>query len=212
VSGPLTAPVRPRQASPQPSGPHSIPPDLWQSPPPPWAPGQPRAQGGREAFSGSIPPRFRLNSPTGRACSHHTKKQIPMAVTSCSSRSAKAGCGVVYVAEQEEPVRRRVALKVIKLGMDTKAGHRPVRGRAPGPGPDGSSEHRQGARRRARPRSGRPLLRHGTGPGIRITDYCDQNNLPTRSGSICSFRSVTPSSTPTRRASSTGTSSRRTSW
>src|SRR5436190_11211473 len=30
------------------------------------------------------------------------------------------GCGVVYMAEQEEPVRRRVALKVIKLGMDTK--------------------------------------------------------------------------------------------
>src|SRR5438093_2797381 len=32
----------------------------------------------------------------------------------------EGGCGVVYVAEQEEPVRRRVALKVIKLGMDTK--------------------------------------------------------------------------------------------
>src|SRR6266404_4049645 len=30
------------------------------------------------------------------------------------------GCGVVYMAEQEEPVRRRVALKVIKLGMDTR--------------------------------------------------------------------------------------------
>src|SRR5437667_218946 len=30
------------------------------------------------------------------------------------------GCGVVYMAEQEEPVRRKVALKVIKLGMDTK--------------------------------------------------------------------------------------------
>jgi hypothetical protein len=27
----------------------------------------------------------------------------------------------VYVAEQTEPMRRRVALKVIKLGMDTKA-------------------------------------------------------------------------------------------
>ena len=27
---------------------------------------------------------------------------------------------MVYMAEQEEPVRRRVALKVIKLGMDTK--------------------------------------------------------------------------------------------
>jgi hypothetical protein len=31
----------------------------------------------------------------------------------------EGGCGVVYMAEQQEPVRRRVALKVIKLGMDT---------------------------------------------------------------------------------------------
>src|SRR4051794_7318158 len=32
----------------------------------------------------------------------------------------EGGCGAVYVAEQTEPVRRRVALKVIKLGMDTR--------------------------------------------------------------------------------------------
>ena len=32
----------------------------------------------------------------------------------------EGGCGVVYMAEQDQPVRRRVALKVIKLGMDTK--------------------------------------------------------------------------------------------
>ena len=32
----------------------------------------------------------------------------------------EGGCGVVYMADQEEPVRRRVALKIIKLGMDTK--------------------------------------------------------------------------------------------
>ena len=32
----------------------------------------------------------------------------------------EGGCGVVYMAEQEEPVRHRVALNVIKLGMDTK--------------------------------------------------------------------------------------------
>src|SRR6516162_4276753 len=32
----------------------------------------------------------------------------------------QGGCGVVFIAEQEEPVRRRVALKVIKLGMDTR--------------------------------------------------------------------------------------------
>jgi serine/threonine protein kinase len=32
----------------------------------------------------------------------------------------EGGFGVVYVAEQKEPVKRRVALKIIKLGMDTK--------------------------------------------------------------------------------------------
>ena len=31
-----------------------------------------------------------------------------------------AGCGVVYRAEQTEPVRRMVALKIIRLGMDTE--------------------------------------------------------------------------------------------
>jgi serine/threonine protein kinase/WD40 repeat protein len=36
-------------------------------------------------------------------------------------RIGEGGCGVVYMAEQEEPVRRRVALKIIKLGMDTRA-------------------------------------------------------------------------------------------
>src|SRR5690242_15989975 len=33
----------------------------------------------------------------------------------------EGGCGVVYMAEQEKPVRRRVALKIIKLGMDTRS-------------------------------------------------------------------------------------------
>ena len=33
----------------------------------------------------------------------------------------EGGCGIVYMAEQTEPVRRRVALKVIKLGMDTRS-------------------------------------------------------------------------------------------
>lgn len=32
----------------------------------------------------------------------------------------EGGCGVVYHAQQEEPFRREVALKVIKLGMDTR--------------------------------------------------------------------------------------------
>jgi serine/threonine protein kinase len=33
----------------------------------------------------------------------------------------EGGMGVVYMAEQEQPVRRKVALKIIKLGMDTRA-------------------------------------------------------------------------------------------
>jgi serine/threonine protein kinase len=32
----------------------------------------------------------------------------------------EGGFGTVWVADQEKPVRRRVALKIIKLGMDTK--------------------------------------------------------------------------------------------
>src|ERR1700677_3337115 len=31
----------------------------------------------------------------------------------------EGGMGTVYLAEQREPIRRRVALKVVKLGMDT---------------------------------------------------------------------------------------------
>lgn len=33
----------------------------------------------------------------------------------------EGGCGTVYLAEQKMPVQRKVALKVIKLGMDTRA-------------------------------------------------------------------------------------------
>ena len=32
----------------------------------------------------------------------------------------EGGMGVVYLAEQSTPIRRRVALKLIKLGMDTQ--------------------------------------------------------------------------------------------
>src|SRR5579864_1036021 len=32
----------------------------------------------------------------------------------------EGGMGTVYLAEQREPIRRQVALKVVKLGMDTR--------------------------------------------------------------------------------------------
>src|SRR5215472_7659899 len=35
-------------------------------------------------------------------------------------RIGEGGFGVVYLAEQEVPLRRQVALKIVKLGMDTK--------------------------------------------------------------------------------------------
>jgi len=32
----------------------------------------------------------------------------------------ESGMAVVYMADQEQPIRRKVALKIIKLGMDTR--------------------------------------------------------------------------------------------
>src|SRR5881396_1312189 len=90
----------------------------------------------------------------------------------------EGGCGVVYVAEQEEPVRRRVALKVIKLGMDT----RQVVARF--------EAERQALAMMDHPNiakvldagtteNGRPYFVMDLVRGIRITDYCDQNHLDT---------------------------------
>jgi tetratricopeptide (TPR) repeat protein/tRNA A-37 threonylcarbamoyl transferase component Bud32 len=94
-------------------------------------------------------------------------------------RVGEGGCGVVYVAEQTEPVRRRVALKVIKLGMDTKQ----VVARF--------EAERQALAMMDHPNiakvldagttdTGRPYFVMELVRGIRITDYCDQNKLPTK--------------------------------
>ncbi len=90
----------------------------------------------------------------------------------------EGGCGIVYMAEQEEPVRRRVALKVIKLGMDTKA----VIARF--------EAERQAVAMMDHPNiakvfdagatdTGRPFFVMELVRGVRITDYCDQNRLGT---------------------------------
>ena len=90
----------------------------------------------------------------------------------------EGGCGVVYMAEQSEPVRRRVALKVIKLGMDTKqviARFEAERqALALMDHPNIAKVHDAGATQDGRPYFVMELVR-----GVRITDYCDQNNLPT---------------------------------
>ena len=94
-------------------------------------------------------------------------------------RVGEGGCGVVYVAEQTEPVRRRVALKVIKLGMDTKQ----VVARF--------EAERQALAMMDHPNiakvldagttdTGRPYFVMELVRGIKITDYCDQANLSTK--------------------------------
>jgi serine/threonine protein kinase len=90
----------------------------------------------------------------------------------------EGGCGVVFMAEQEEPVRRKVAIKVVKPGMDTKT----VIARF--------EAERQALALMDHPNiahifdagtteSGRPYFVMELVRGVKITDYCDQNSLPT---------------------------------
>ena len=66
----------------------------------------------------------------------------------------EGGFGTVYLAEQTEPVKRQVALKVIKAGHGLEGGHRALRGRAPGARADGSPEHRARSTTPAPPTAG----------------------------------------------------------
>jgi serine/threonine protein kinase len=90
----------------------------------------------------------------------------------------EGGCGVVYMAEQEKAVRRRVALKIIKLGMDTKS----VIARF--------EAERQALAMMDHPNiarvldagateTGRPYFVMELVYGVKITEYCDQNRLGT---------------------------------
>jgi hypothetical protein len=122
----------------------------------------------------------------------------------------EGGFGVVYMAEQREPVCRRVALKIIKFGMDTKQ----VIGRfeaerqalAMMDHPNIAKVLDAGATETGRPYFVMELVR-----GVPITEFCDQNKLSTRQRlelfRSCSSRCATPCSTRTRRGSSTATSS-----
>jgi serine/threonine protein kinase len=91
----------------------------------------------------------------------------------------EGGFGVVYVAEQREPVKRRVALKIIKLGMDTKqviARFEAERqALALMDHPNIAKVFDAGATDAGRPYFVMELVR-----GIKMTDYCEQNNVSTR--------------------------------
>jgi serine/threonine protein kinase/tetratricopeptide (TPR) repeat protein len=108
----------------------------------------------------------------------------------------EGGCGLVYMAEQEEPVRRRVALKVIKLGMDTKQViarfeaerqalammDHPNIAKVLDAGATGSPlpSDGRGVRGEGSLSAGRPYFVMELVRGIKITEYCDEHNLPTK--------------------------------
>jgi serine/threonine protein kinase/tetratricopeptide (TPR) repeat protein len=91
----------------------------------------------------------------------------------------EGGMGLVFVAEQQQPVRRKVALKVIKPGMDTQQ----VIARF--------EAERQALALMDHPNiakvldggqtgSGRPYFVMELVKGVPITEYCDQNQVPVR--------------------------------
>ena len=90
----------------------------------------------------------------------------------------EGGFGVVWMAEQEQPVRRRVALKIIKLGMDTKEViarfEQERQALAMMDHPNIAKVFDAGATPFGRPYFVMELVR-----GIKITDYCDEASLPT---------------------------------
>jgi len=91
----------------------------------------------------------------------------------------EGGFGSVFMAEQERPVRRRVALKIIKLGMET----RQVIARF--------EQERQALAIMDHPNiakvldggttdTGRPFFVMELVNGVQITEYCDRQHLTTR--------------------------------
>ncbi len=94
-------------------------------------------------------------------------------------RIGEGGMGAVFMAEQIEPVRRKVALKIIKLGMDTKSvvarfeAERQALALMDHPNiakvlDAGSTE------------TGRPYFVMELVKGVPISTYCDKNQLSTK--------------------------------
>ncbi len=91
----------------------------------------------------------------------------------------EGGFGAVYMAEQEKPIRRRVALKIIKLGMDTKriiARFEAERqALAMMEHPNIAKVFEAGSTDKGRPYFAMELVK-----GVPITEYCDKNSLETQ--------------------------------
>jgi tetratricopeptide (TPR) repeat protein len=91
----------------------------------------------------------------------------------------EGGFGIVFMAEQQEPIRRKVALKVLKPGMDSKQviarfeAERQALALMDHP-------HIAKVLDAGQTSSGRPYFVMELVKGLPITDYCDQAQLPPR--------------------------------
>ena len=91
----------------------------------------------------------------------------------------EGGMGVVYLAEQEQPIRRSVAIKIIKLGMNTREvvarfeAERQTLAEMEHPGIARVFEAGSTA-------DGRPYFVMEHVDGVSITEYCDRHRLTTR--------------------------------
>ena len=91
----------------------------------------------------------------------------------------EGGMAVVYMAEQTEPIRRKVALKIIKLGMDTKSVIARFEAERQALA---MMDHRNIAKvlDAGATETGRPYFVMELVTGVSITEYCDKNNLSTK--------------------------------
>ena len=116
-----------------------------------------------------------LDPPAPLALTHE-EEQPRIGRYKLLQKIGEGGCGVVWMAEQEEPVRRRVALKVIKLGMDTKSVvarfEAERQALAMMDHPNIAKIHDAGATEAGRPYFVMELVR-----GTPITKFCDDHRL-----------------------------------
>src|SRR5262245_61937403 len=66
---------------------------------------------------------LRSGSPTSQVTTEASVPEVAGMVIGrykLLEKIGEGGCGLVYLAEQREPVQRRVAVKIIKAGMDTR--------------------------------------------------------------------------------------------
>jgi len=132
--------------------------------------------------------RFELPSVPEPVASENSRNEEPALTEGLGTRIGRykllqkigeGGGGVIYMAEQEEPVRRRVALKIIKLGMDTRSVIARFEAERQALA---MMDHLNIARvfDAGATEAGRPYFVMELVRGVKITEYCDQNNLDTR--------------------------------